>query len=59
MMVQVVVKFFRCLGACLDAGANTNRKLTLTQHKKLRFPLRISLVNVTKSAVSCESGHIY
>ena len=28
-------------------------------HKKWSFPLRISSVNVTKSAVSCEFGHIY
>ena len=28
-------------------------------HKKLSFPLRISSVNVTKSAVSCELDHIY
>ena len=28
-------------------------------HKKWSFPLRISPVNVTKSAVSCGFGHIY
>ena len=28
-------------------------------HKKWGFPLRIGLVNVITSAVSCESGHIY
>ena len=28
-------------------------------HTKLSFPLRSSSVNVTKSAVSCEFGHIY
>ena len=28
-------------------------------HKKWSFPLRIFSVNVTKSAVSCEFGHIY
>ena len=28
-------------------------------HKKLSFPLRISLVNVTKSAGNCGFGHIY
>ena len=27
--------------------------------KKWSFPLRVSSVNVTKSAVSCEFGHIY
>ena len=30
-----------------------------TLHKKWNFPLRISSVNVTKSAVSYEFGHIY
>ena len=30
-----------------------------TMHKKWSFPLRISSVNVTKSAVSCGFGHIY
>ena len=30
-----------------------------TLHKKWSFPLRISLVNVTKSVVSCGLGHIY
>ena len=28
-------------------------------HKKWSFPLRISSVDVSKSAVSCEFGHIY
>ena len=31
----------------------------LTLHKKWSFPLRISSVNKTKSAVSCGFGHIY
>ena len=30
-----------------------------TRHKKWSFPLTISLVNVTKSAVFCGFGHIY
>ena len=30
-----------------------------TLHKKWSFPLRISIVNVTKSTVSCRFGHIY
>ena len=33
--------------------------LDITMHKKWSFPLRISSVNVTKSAVSCRFGHIY
>ena len=28
-------------------------------HKKMKFPLRISLVNVTKSTGKCAFGHIY
>ena len=31
----------------------------LTLHKKWSFPLKISSVNVTKSAVSCKCGHNY
>ena len=30
-----------------------------TLHKKFSFPLRISSVNVTKSATDCGLGHIY
>ena len=30
-----------------------------TMHKKWSFPLRIALINVTKSAENCEFGHIY
>ena len=43
----------------------TNLRLDLssdictTLHKNWNFPLRISPVNVTKSAVSCEFGDIY
>ena len=33
--------------------------LLITLHKEWSFPLRISSVNVTKSAVSCGFGHIY
>ena len=33
--------------------------LFVTLHKKQSFPLRISSVNVTESAVSCGFGHIY
>ena len=36
-----------------------NRMLGHALHKKWSFPLRISPVNVTKSAVSCGFGHIY
>ena len=31
----------------------------MTLHKKWSFPLRISSVNVTNTAVSCGFGHIY
>ena len=34
-------------------------RVTFSLHKKSSFPLRISSVNVTKSAVSWGSGHIY
>ena len=36
-----------------------SQRVIITLHKKWSFPLRISSVNVTKSAVSCGSGHIY
>ena len=34
-------------------------KKYISLHKKPRFPLRISSVNVTKSAGNCGFGHIY
>ena len=34
-------------------------QIQLTLHKKWSFPIRISSVNVTKSAVSCWFGYIY
>ena len=34
-------------------------QIQLTLHKKWSFPIRISTVNVTKSAVSCWFGYIY
>ena len=37
----------------------TGKAVQKTLHKKWSFPLRISWVNVTKSAVSCRFGHIY
>ena len=36
-----------------------SNKPILTHHKKWSFPLRISSVNMTKSAVFCGFGHIY
>ena len=43
---------------------NLNKFVTIdfnkrTLHKKWSFPLRISSINVTKSAVSCGFGYIY
>ena len=38
---------------------NNSHYQDISLHKKWSFPLRISLVNVTKSAVSCGFGHIY
>ena len=35
------------------------KALVLTLYKKWSFPLRISSVNVTKSAGNCGFGHIY
>ena len=38
-----------------------NLKILISKHctKNGSFPLRISSINVTKSAVSCGFGHIY
>ena len=38
---------------------DTSEKIILALHKKWSFPLRISSVNVTKSAGNCGFGHIY
>ena len=38
---------------------NRQRALELSLHKTWSFPLRISSVNVTKSAVPAGFGHIY
>ena len=38
---------------------NTKADLLLSLHKKRSFPLRVSPVNMCKSAVSCGFGHIY
>ena len=35
------------------------KEIYTTLHKKWSFPLRVSSVNVTKSAVACGFGHIY
>ena len=40
-------------------GVARAEKKDYTLHKKWSFPLRISSVNVTKSAGNCEFGHIY
>ena len=37
----------------------TRMTKTVTLHQKCSFPLMISSVNVTKSAVSCGFGHIH
>ena len=51
------VKFNKLFLVVLKRWGVVNSKQPL--HKKWSFPLRISSVNVTKSAVSCGYGHIY
>ena len=53
-------------GVVMHAEINNLYTLTIvyvsrhvTLHKKWSFPLKISSVNVTKSAISCGFGHIY
>ena len=41
-----------------DHGIKTYQSYGDTDHCTKSFPLRIALVNVTKSAVSCRFGHI-
>ena len=54
-----IAKFLRTLNLNI---ITRNRKFLFVSralHKKWSFPLRTSLVNVTKFAVSCGFGHIY
>ena len=48
-MLAVVIRLMTC--------KNSQKKQSL--HEKRSFPLRISSVNVTKSARNCGFGHIY
>ena len=48
---------FWILSNIYENSYNTWKQLTL--YKKRSFPLRISSVNATKSAVSCRFGYIY
>ena len=47
------------MGNLLDELMGMKQFLSLTLYKKLSFALRISLVNMTKSTVSCEFAHIH
>ena len=42
-----------------SAGPGYTSVIDWKLDKKLSFPLKISLVTVTKSAVSCWFGHVY
>ena len=61
--VIVYFTFKICISAFYKKIRLTNRFgklfISLDLHKNLSFPLRISLVNVTKSAIFCLFGHIY
>ena len=46
-----LTKIFHCLG--------TAEEIVIDIAQKMKFSIRISWVNVTKSAVSSEFGHIY
>ena len=56
---QVWKPFLDSGGSSMKVFANTTMKVWKAQHKKWNFPLKISSVNVTKSAVFYGSGHIY
>ena len=45
---------------CFDCECAFNKKtIAKVTAQKMKFPLKISSVNVIKSAVSCGFGHIY
>ena len=54
------LRYHTFLSTCISSTKTNKSHISMTQHalhKKWSFPLRISSVNVTKSADSC--GHIY
>ena len=54
-----IAKFLRTLNLNIITRNRKFLSVSRALHKKWSFPLRTSLVNVTKLAVSCGSGHIY
>ena len=60
LCLNASTKFYNARRACRHAALmGIYWSFTHTLHKKWSCPLRIFSVNVTKSAVSCEFGHIY
>ena len=65
MKATVLMKYvcpysgYRALKGSIASCNITRANNLLTLHKKIIFPLRISSVNVTKSAENCGFGHIY
>ena len=57
-MVSSILK--HCLHCFMSENMDTKwiNKVAITLHKKWNFPLRISLVNMTKSTDFCAFGHI-
>ena len=47
------------LGEQSDLESHSNVISKENTAQKIKFPLRVSSVNVTKSTVSCGFGHIY
>ena len=47
------------LGTILNASCYMKKIKSHSLHKKISFSLKISLVNVIKSAGNCEFNHIY
>ena len=54
--VEIMKSLVSCNCACKFI---TWEYISHTTYKQCSFPLRISSVNMTKSAVSCGFGHIY
>ena len=53
------ISVYKLSDYCLNEYMLTEKQSLNSLHKKCSLLLRISSVNVTKTAVSCGFGHIY
>ena len=60
MNLEKIKDIYQNFSNAASAGSTSGcGKTTLATAQKISFPLRISLVHVTKSADFCGCGHIY